>query len=84
MGLRNALRRAATAVAAEATAIAAEATAIARTGEPRGGVRAGTALLALRSGRVAPSGIVARAGAYRSYSGSFAASADCEYPQRVR
>ena len=77
MGLRNALRRAATAVAAEATAIA-------RTGEPRGGVRAGTALLALRSGRVAPSGIVARAGAYRSYSGSFAASADCEYPQRVR
>ncbi len=77
MGLRNALRRAATAVAAEATAIA-------RTGESRGGVRARTALLALRSGRVAPNEIVARAGAYRSYSGSFAASADCEYHQRVR
>lgn len=79
MGLRNALRRVATAVATEASAIA-------RHGEPRAAyLGAGTFLAqgggAISSGRFAPR-VAAHAAASRPVR-SFAASADCEYPRFV-
>ena len=80
MGLRNALRRVATAVATEASAIA-------RHGEPRAAYLGARTFLAqgggatISRGRFAPR-VAAHAGASRPVR-SFAASADCEYPQFV-
>ena len=80
MGLRNALRRVATAVATEASAIA-------RHGEPRAAYLGARTFLAqgggamISSGRFAPR-VAAHAGASRPVR-SFAASADCEYPRFV-